>query len=135
MSPFASPLKRRILLRLLVAAALLSALLLAAFLAAYRGQLENERSRASAGFNLLLQAALENAMLKRDVPGLRDSTRAANGVVIPAQVDALADWLPPMIAKWQAEPPAPLPYGGAESWDTVAERVFAAATAAAGLAP
>ncbi|MBL8488253.1 MAG: HAMP domain-containing protein [Rhodocyclaceae bacterium] len=72
MSPFASPLKRRILLRLLIAAGLLSALLLAAFLAAYRGQLENERSRASAGFNLLLQAALENAMLKRDVPGLRE---------------------------------------------------------------
>ncbi len=72
MSPFASPLKRRILLRLLVAAGLLSALLLGAFLAAYRGQLENERSRASAGFNLLLQAALENAMLKRDVPGLAE---------------------------------------------------------------
>ncbi|MBL8490776.1 MAG: hypothetical protein JNM82_08360, partial [Rhodocyclaceae bacterium] len=72
MSPFASPLKRRILLRLLVAAGLLSALLLGAFLAAYRAQLETERSRASAGFNLLLQAALENAMLKRDVPGLAE---------------------------------------------------------------
>ena len=80
-------------------------------------------------------AAVGTPTISYDVPGLRDSTRAANGVVIPAKVDALADWLPPMIAKWQAEPPAPLPYGGAESWDTVAERVFAAATAAAGLAP
>jgi signal transduction histidine kinase len=67
-----SPLKRRILVRLLVTAGLLSALLLAAFLTIYRSQLIDERSRASLGFNLLLQAALENAMLKRDVPGLAD---------------------------------------------------------------
>lgn len=67
-----SPLKRRILVRLLVTAGLLSALLLAVFLTVYRGQLIDERSRASLGFNLLLQAALENAMLKRDVPGLAD---------------------------------------------------------------
>ncbi len=67
-----SPLKRHILTRLLLAAGLLSALLLVAFLTAYRNQLVDERSRASLGFNLLLQAALENAMLKRDVPGLAD---------------------------------------------------------------
>lgn len=67
-----SPLKRHILTRLLLAAGLLSALLLVAFLTAYRSQLVGERSRASLGFNLLLQAALENAMLKRDVPGLAD---------------------------------------------------------------
>lgn len=67
-----SPLKRRLLVRLLVAAGLLSALLLAVFLTVYRSQLIDERSRASLGFNLLLQAALENAMLKRDVPGLAD---------------------------------------------------------------
>ena len=65
-----SPLKRHILLRLVVAGGLLSALLLVVFLTAYRSQLVAERSRASLGFNLLLQAALENAMLKRDVPGL-----------------------------------------------------------------
>lgn len=67
-----SPLKRHILSRLLLAAGLLSALLLVVFLTAYRSQLVAERSRASLGFNLLLQAALENAMLKRDVPGLAD---------------------------------------------------------------
>jgi signal transduction histidine kinase len=67
-----SPLKRRILTRLLTAAGLLSALLLAVFLTVYRGQLIAERSNASLGFNLLLQAALENAMLKRDVPGLAE---------------------------------------------------------------
>jgi PAS domain S-box-containing protein len=67
-----SPLKRHILIRLLLAAGLLSALLLVIFLTAYRSQMVGERSRASLGFNLLLQAALENAMLKRDVPGLAD---------------------------------------------------------------
>ncbi|MDQ5960189.1 MAG: hypothetical protein QG592_1271, partial [Pseudomonadota bacterium] len=67
-----SPLKRHILIRLLLAASLLSALLLVVFLTAYRSQMVGERSRASLGFNLLLQAALENAMLKRDVPGLAD---------------------------------------------------------------
>ena len=67
-----SPLKRHILIRLSIAAIVLSALLLVVFLAAYRSQLVGERSRASLGFNLLLQAALENAMLKRDVPGLTD---------------------------------------------------------------
>lgn len=67
-----SPLKRHILTRLLAAAVLMSLLLLAVFLFAYRSQLVGERSRASLGFNLLLQAALENAMLKRDVPGLSE---------------------------------------------------------------
>ncbi len=74
-----SPLKRRILTRLLLAAALLSALLLAVFLTVYRDQLIGERSRASLGFNLLLQAALENAMLKRDVPGLADIVARLGG--------------------------------------------------------
>jgi signal transduction histidine kinase len=67
-----SPLKRHILTRLSLAAIAISALLLAVFLTAYRSQLVGERSRASLGFNLLLQAALENAMLKRDVPGLAE---------------------------------------------------------------
>ncbi len=67
-----SPLKRHILIRLSLAAVVLCALLLVVFLMAYRSQLVGERSRASLGFNLLLQAALENAMLKRDVPGLAE---------------------------------------------------------------
>lgn len=67
-----SPLKRHILARLSLAAIAISALLLVVFLTAYRSQLVGERSRASLGFNLLLQAALENAMLKRDVPGLAE---------------------------------------------------------------
>lgn len=41
------------------------------FLVLYRGQLEHERAVTSEQINHLLRVALENAMLKRDVPGLR----------------------------------------------------------------
>lgn len=68
----ASSLKRYVLIRLALVAAGASLLLLLLFLSAYRERLQAERSSASLGFNLLLQAALENAMLKRDVPGLAD---------------------------------------------------------------
>ena len=67
-----SSLKRDVLIRLAAVATAASLLMLVLFLSAYRAQLETERSHASLGFNLLLQAALENAMLKRDVPGLAD---------------------------------------------------------------
>jgi signal transduction histidine kinase len=40
--------------------------------ALYQHQLTQERSQASREVNHLLQAALENAMLKRDLPGLRE---------------------------------------------------------------
>jgi len=42
------------------------------FLALYRDQLERERAVTSEQINHLLRVALENAMLKRDVPGLRE---------------------------------------------------------------
>ncbi len=42
------------------------------FVSVYRSQLAQERSSASESVNLLLQAALENAMLKRDLEGLRN---------------------------------------------------------------
>lgn len=42
------------------------------FLALYRDQLAHERAASSEQINQLLRVALENAMLKRDVPGLRD---------------------------------------------------------------
>lgn len=72
MSASISPLKHHFLWRLTLVTVAISALLLAFFLIAYRERLIEERSQASLGFNLLLQAALENAMLKRDVPGLAD---------------------------------------------------------------
>ena len=73
-------------------------------------------------------AAVGTPTVSYDVPGLRDSTRAANGVVVPATPMALAHWIPTMMRKWQAEPVEPLPYGGAHSWDYVADQVFAEAT-------
>lgn len=44
---------------------------LVVIVAAYRNQLLHEHRRASTQINELLQASLENAMLKRDLPGLR----------------------------------------------------------------
>lgn len=75
-------------------------------------------------------AAVGTPTIGYDVPGLRDSTRAAKGVVIPPEVDALTHWLPPMVSHWQANPPGPMANGGAHSWDYVAERIMTEALAA-----
>lgn len=48
-----------------------SLLFLLAFVTLYQGQLRAERALKAAEVNRLLQAALENAMLKRDLAGLR----------------------------------------------------------------
>ncbi len=50
---------------------LMSMLFYLIFIGMYRAQLEEERSKASVQMNQLLQATLENAMLKRDLDGLR----------------------------------------------------------------
>lgn len=50
----------------------LSLALLGLAAALYQHQLKQERGQASREVNHLLQAALENAMLKRDLPGLRE---------------------------------------------------------------
>lgn len=49
-----------------------SLVFLVLFLGLYYGQLSRERAQASAQVNRVLQTALENAMLKRDLDGLRD---------------------------------------------------------------
>lgn len=49
----------------------MSLALLGLMAALYQYQLTQERSQASREINYLLEAALENAMLKRDLPGLR----------------------------------------------------------------
>lgn len=50
----------------------ISLVFLVLFLGMYRNQLAQERSKASLEVNRLLQASLENAMLKRDLEGLRN---------------------------------------------------------------
>ncbi len=72
-------LKTRLSARLLVLLAGLlvvsSALFLALFIWLYQQQLAQERQQASRQLSMLFQAALENAMVKRDLPGLRDILR------------------------------------------------------------
>lgn len=48
-----------------------SLLFLVVFVSLYRSQINDERARLAGEVNQLLQAALENAMLKRDLDGLR----------------------------------------------------------------
>lgn len=68
---FSAHLRRKLLLAMAAAAVAAALLLLVMFMLLYRGELARERGAASMQVNLLLQAALENAMLKRDVPGLQ----------------------------------------------------------------
>jgi len=65
-------LRQRLLRRVLLVAGGASLIFGLLFLALYRGQLEHERAVTSEQINHLLRVALENAMLKRDVPGLRN---------------------------------------------------------------
>ncbi len=50
----------------------MSLLFLVLFITSYRTQIEAERNRLSSHMNQLLQLSLENAMLKRDLDGLRN---------------------------------------------------------------
>ncbi len=64
-------LRHKFLLGAAVGLLTLSLALVGLAAALYQHQLTQERSQASGEINRLLQAALENAMLKRDLPGLR----------------------------------------------------------------
>lgn len=71
MKPF-SGLRNKFLIATASGLTVLSLALLALVAALYQHQLSQERALASREINQLLQAALENAMLKRDLPGLRE---------------------------------------------------------------
>lgn len=76
--------RKELLLRLLPIAVIASALLVSLLLFAFERELRRERSLVAEQVVLLLHGALENAMLKRDVPGLSaivDSLGRQNGVV------------------------------------------------------
>ncbi len=66
-----SKLGRRFILGLFTALTLTSLVFLAVFVTAYRARLIAEHARASSQVNSLLEASLKNAMLKRDLDGLR----------------------------------------------------------------
>lgn len=79
MSWFVGGLHRKFILVMSVGVLGVSLLFLFVFTAMYRGQLEQERSQASLHINRLLQASLENAMVKRDLDGLRAIVRRLGG--------------------------------------------------------
>ena len=107
-------LRRKLLLAMAAAAVVAALLLLVLFVLLYRNELERERGAASMQVNLLLQAALENAMLKRDVPGLQQvvarmgEQAAIRGVMIlnpagevrfAAESDRLGQRMPELVAR------------------------------------
>jgi len=63
---------RKLILSMAVGLIAGSVVFLALFVGAYHNRLVKERAEASAQVNRLLQVSLENAMLKRDLDGLRD---------------------------------------------------------------
>lgn len=66
-----SALGRRFLFALMISLTASSLIFLALFVTAYRNRLIEEHTRASSQVNELLEASLKNAMLKRDIDGLR----------------------------------------------------------------
>ena len=71
----AQSLGRKLVFGLAIIMAVSSALFLTILVILYQGQLARERGNASAQVNLLLQASLENAMLNRDLYGLKRIVR------------------------------------------------------------
>lgn len=69
-------------------------------------------------------AAVGTPTLSYDVPGLCDSTRAANGHLCASDSRSMAAGLVDLMPTWQTMPTAPLRHGGAHSWDHVAETVL-----------
>ncbi len=71
----ASSLRRRLALLLATVLALVSLVFLAVFVGLYQKRLHDAQVEASASLNRLFRVALENAMLKRDLDGLRTIVR------------------------------------------------------------
>lgn len=62
----------RLAVTLVAQLVVVSLVFLGGFVALYRSSLQSERTQAAEKVGLLLQVSLENAMLKRDIEGLRD---------------------------------------------------------------
>jgi len=69
-------------------------------------------------------AALGTPTVAYDVPGLRDSVAAADGVLTAPRPAALAAGIVDALPSWMAAPPAPRAHGGAMSWGNVASTVL-----------
>ena len=68
---FVNSLNRKFSVATIAGFFLSSLVFLALFMSFYRAELEQERAEVTVDVNFLLQSALENAMLKRDLSGLR----------------------------------------------------------------
>lgn len=68
---FMASLSRKVAIAVAAVVGTASLVFLILFVGLYRAQLEEERSQASETINRLLQASLENAMIKRDLDGLQ----------------------------------------------------------------
>jgi glycosyltransferase involved in cell wall biosynthesis len=85
---------------------------------------------AREGWGLVVSeaAALGTPTIAYNTPGLKDSTLAAEGQLCPPEPAALAAFLVDALPRLQQNPVAPLPYGGAHSWDEVAFEMERAVT-------
>ncbi len=98
-----SSLQRRLIVALAVVLALISALFLVMVIGLYQQRITQEKARASLQINSLLQATLENAMLKRDLPGLR---RVVNDLGQQADIEAVRILAPSLVVRFSSDPDA-----------------------------
>jgi glycosyltransferase involved in cell wall biosynthesis len=92
---------------------------------------------AREGWGLVVSeaAALGTPTIAYNTPGLKDSTMAAKGQLCPPEPAALAAFLVEALPRLQVEPFPPIPYGGAHSWDEVADSMEHAVMAFLGRLP
>jgi glycosyltransferase involved in cell wall biosynthesis len=83
---------------------------------------------AREGWGLVVSeaAALGTPTIAYNTPGLKDSTMAANGQLCPPNPQALAAFIVDSMPRLQAEPVEAIPFGGAHSWDDVADSMWSA---------
>jgi len=86
---------------------------------------------AREGWGLVVSeaAALGTPTIAYNTPGLKDSTMAASGQLCPPNPEALAAFLVESLPRLQSEPFPPIPFGGAHSWDDVADAMEGAVLA------
>lgn len=86
---------------------------------------------AREGWGLVVSeaAALGTPTIAYANPGLIDSTLAAGGQLCPPQPEALAAFLVEALPRLQESVTTPIPYGGAHSWDDVADAMETAVLA------
>jgi glycosyltransferase involved in cell wall biosynthesis len=85
---------------------------------------------AREGWGLVVSeaAALGTPTIAYNTPGLKDSTMAANGQLCPPNPEALAAFIVDSMPRLQSHPVEPIPFGGAHSWDDVADSMWTAVT-------